>query len=301
MWKITFFFQTSGFSWTETYYAPLSTSYSSLVTQCQSVASARTGLNAKGALLIAIRIVNLNNPRQSSFLTPGTFSVQPGYINIPATDPDQDMAPPFVAVQVKFFGVAGQTSRRYISGAPEGIIQGGLTGRTNLGALGLWQNAMNAFVLALSSASWSFRYLNQAGTYPCQAVLTNVQFPGEIGVQFGSQAVLPVAGKQVYIHLKGFRKVNYRQFGLGGNYAVDPLSPGLTASVAPYIYYLQNTSQVLVSNISQRGTGTQLAYAFDGFSTGGGPAGTGYSILSANHRKRGASALALRGRSRSKP
>ncbi len=301
MWKITFFFQSAGSTWTETYYASGSTSFPTLQSQCNSIAGARTALNARGTVLVAIRIVSLNNPRASQFLTPGTFPAQPGFVFLPATDPDQDAAPAFVAVQVKFFGAAGNVARRYLSGAPEGIVEGGPAGARSLGSLGLWQNAMTAFVLALNNAGWSFRFTNQAGVTPCTSVLTNAQFPGEVGVQFQTQVVVSVPGKLPYIHLKGFRKVNYRQFGLGGNYVVDQASPGLTASVPPYIYYLQNTPNVSVANIATRGVGVQLLYGFDGFSATAGPAGTGYSVLSANHRKRGVSALALRGRSRSKP
>jgi hypothetical protein len=300
MWKITFFFSALGSTWTETYYSA-GTMYGAIVSQCTYIAMLRVGMNARGVTLTAIRLVNLNTPRISAFLTPGTFASQPAFISNPGTDPDQDAAPAFVAVQVKFFGSAGNICRRYVSGAPEGIIEGGPAAPRNIGALGAWQNALSAFVLGMAQNSWSFRFTNQANAAACSAVLTNAQFPGEIGVQFQTQVVQPVVGKQVYIHLKGFRKVNYRQFGLGGNYAVDPLSPGLTASVAPYIYYLQNTPQVLVANIAQRGVGVQLVYGFDSFTATGGPAGNGYSILSANHRKRGVSALALRGRSRSKP
>lgn len=300
MWKITFFFSALGATWTETYYTP-GTLYPAIVSICTYLAQLRTAMNARGVTLTAIRLVNSNTPRQSAFLSPGQFASQPGFIQTPAIDPDQDAAPAFVAVQTKFFGASGNVCRRYIGGAPEGIIEGGPAAPRNIGVLGAWQNALTAFVLGLSQNQIQFRFTNQAGIQACTGVTTNIQFPGEIGVQFNTQVVVAQPGKQVYIHLKGFRKVNYRQFGLGGNYAVDPKSPGFTASLAPYIYYLQNTSGVQVANIAQLGLGVQLLYGFDTFSSTGGPAGNGYAVLSANHRKRGVSALALRGRSRSKP
>lgn len=300
MWKITLFFSYFNATWTETYYQSGLVSFSSLLTQLQQLAIQRTALNAAGCILQAIRIVNLNQPRLSSFMTPGTFASQPGY-QLPGTPlPDAASAPPFVAVQVKWYGLSGNVARRYLSGAPEEII-GGNQNLRQLDLDGRWINALSALANTLAIYGFSFRFTNQAGSQLCQNVTTNAQFPGEIGVQFGVQMIAPVAGQIIRLRLKGFKKVNYRQFGLGGVYQVDPKSPGITAAAAPFIYYLQNTGNVQVANIATLGVGVQLAFGFDGFSNSTGPAGAGYSILSANHRKRGGSALLLRGRSKSKP
>jgi hypothetical protein len=290
MWKVTFFFSQGNQTWTETWYLAGNTSLSQVFANCQGFAQYRAGCNAPGCVLTAIRLVNSNNPRNSTFMTPGTFVGNGTFTFIPGTDPDQDPAPSFVAVQVKFGGALLNTARRYMSGAPEGIVGTKLSAVTNLQPLGLWQNAFNAFGNFLSGL-FSFRYRNQAANQPVQAVLTNAQFAGEIGVQFGQQMISgPGPWRMAF---KGFRKVNYRQFGIQGVYNVDPLSPGITASVAPYIYYLQNTANVLPANIAVRGVGAQLLYGFDTVAS--------WQVLSARHRKRGASALAPRGRSRSKP
>lgn len=300
MWKITFFFSQFNVTWTEVYYTTVST-VALAFGEAQLIATARVALNGPQTVLSAIRVVNLAAPRLSNFVTPGTFAANGTYVFAPASDPDQDSAPAFEAVQVKFVGQAGNICRRYLAGAPQGIIGTRLGGK-NLMQLGLWFNALTGFVQALSSSAWSFRYSNQAANQLVQQVLTSAQFPGEIGVQFGQQMIAPVPGKPIQMRFKGFRKVNYRQFGIGGVYTVDPASPGITAAVAPFIYYLQNTSQVQVANIAVKGVGCQLLYGYDLFSppTSSGPQ-TAFAVLSANHRKRGASALALRGRSRSKP
>lgn len=300
MWKITIFFSQYNFTWTETYYAPLSTQYATLVQQCQTIAQYRCALNAVQCKIAAIRIVNLTAPRLTTFVPQGTFPSSGTFVFLPGTDPDQDSAPQFVALQTKFFGANGHVCRRYLSGLPEGIF-GTKFGGQNIEGLGLMQNALTAFVGALGNYGWSFRYTNQTGILPCSKVTTNAQFPGEIGFTTGAQLITALGATPYRAYLKGWRKVNYRQFGLGGVYAVDPQSPGITAAGAPYAYYLLNTSQIQPTNIPNAGFAVQLAYGYDAFGTNTGPAGNGYTVLSANHRKRGASALALRGRSRSKP
>lgn len=290
MWKVTFFFTQGNQTWTETWYLPGNSSLGAVQSQSITFAQYRCACNAPNCVLTAVRLVNTNNPRNSSFLTPGTYVAAGTYTFLPGTDPDQDAAPSFVAVQVKFGGNAGFTARRYMSGAPEGIVGTKISANTNLQPLGLWQNAFGAFGAYIANL-FSFRYRNQAANQPVQAVITSAQFPNEIGVQFGQQMISgPGPWRMAF---KGFRKVNTRQFGIAGVYLVDPLSPGITASVAPYVYYLQNTGNVLPANISAKGVGAQLLYGFDTVAT--------YQVLSARHRKRGASALAPRGRLRSKP
>lgn len=301
MWKITFFFAQWNFTWTETYYAPLSTNYTALVAQINTLAVLRSAINAAQCTIQTVRVVNLNQPRLTTFVNAGGLQGWPGtFTLLPATDPDQDSAPQFVALQVKFFGANLHVCRRYLSGLPEGIIGTKFGGR-NLGSPGLEINAISAFVGGLSAYGWSFRYTNQANKQICTGLSQPAQANGNIAVSFNQQMVAPVAGQPIYMVLRGFRRVNYRQFGLGGTYNVDAGSPGITAAVAPFTYYLQNTSNISLSNINVKGYGVQLLYGYDSFSASGGPGGTGYNILSGNHRKRGASALALRGRSRSKP
>lgn len=300
MWKITFFFSQFNFTWTETYYVPLSVSYSALVSQCQTIAGLRVAMNASQCKLSAIRIVNLTAPRLTTFVPPGTYPSGGSFIFLPGTDPDQDSAPQFVALQVKFFGAQGHVCRRYMSGIPEGVVGTKFSG-SNIEGLGLLGNALTAFVAGLGNYGWSFRFTNQAGILPCSKVTTNAQFPNEIGFTTGAQLITALGATPYRVYLKGWRKVNYRQFGLGGVYALDPQSPGITAAAAPFAYYLLNTSQVQPSNIPNAGSAVQLLYGYDPFGSNTGPAGNGYTVLSVNHRKRGASALALRGRSRSKP
>ncbi len=293
MWKITLFFTMGTQSWTETYYIGGSPSVPPTVSTLNGLNQVRAALNGPQTSIVAVRIVHTSNPRIAIPYPGGFFGPYPGtFTSIPGTDPDQDSAPAFVAAQVKFQGMAGNICRRYLGGMPEGLVSSKLNQTTYVGVLGAWNNALLSFVSFISGLL-SFRYTNQAGIQVCQGVLTSAQFPGEIGVQFGA-AVHSGPGPW-RIHLKGFRKVNYRQFGLGGNYLIDPKSPAFTAVAAPYIYYLQNTPNVQVSNISTLGSGVQLTYGFDLFNV------NTFSLLSFRHRKRGVSALAPRGRLRSKP
>jgi hypothetical protein len=300
VWKITLFFSMYNSTWTETYYASGSISFAQLSTWVIQLGLLRLGLCAKQVSWIATRIVLLSQPRQAIFIGTNNLPTQGTFTLIPGTDPDQDSAPAFVAVQVKFFGVHGFTTRRYLAGAPEAIVSTQFTGR-NIGVLGLWRNAMNAFLNALS-VTFSFRYANQAAKQNVLQVTQPVQAGGNIAVSFPIQMIAQVPGVPNQLLLRGFRSANTRLFGLGGVYTVDPNSPALLAgATAPYVYYLLNTSRVLATNIIKVGYGSQLTYAYEGFGFSTGPDGTGYSILSVNHRKRGVSALALRGRSRTKP
>lgn len=300
MWKITFFFTQLGSTWTETFYTTGAQSSATVQQNAISVALTRLACMGPQTQLTAIRIVNTGALRVSYFVPPSLFAQFGTFISVPASDPDQDSSLEFVALQVKFIGQTGQVCRRYMGGWPEGQF-GTKFGRLNLNLSGLAYNALLAFSYALFQAAWSFRYTNQASNQLVQALVTAAQFPNEVGIQFGQQMIAPVVGKPIQMHLKGFRKVNVRQFGLAGVYTVDPASPGITASVAPYIYYLQNTSNVQIANISVKGVGAQLAYGFDLFTNPNPNANQAFSVLNARHHKRGASALAFRGRLRSKP
>lgn len=300
MWKITFFFSLYNSTWTETYYAPASTSFSSLQSQAINIGLARCALNGPQVTWVATRVVLLSLPRQATFIGTQNLPTAGTFVFLPATDPDQDSAPGFTSVQVKYFGLTGHTTRRYLAGIPEGIVSTKFTSR-NIGVLGLWRNALQQFVSALNQASFAFRFTNQAAKQNVTALTTSAQFPAEVGVSFGQQMIASVAGQTNYLYLRGFRSVNTKLFGLGGVYAVDPASPGLTAAVAPFTYYLQNTSRVSVSNIAKTGYGVQLAYGYDGFSLAQSPDNTGFTILSVTHRKRGGSALLPRGRLRTRP
>ena len=300
MWKITFFFQMLGSTWTETYYLPGNTSFASVQNAALQVGIARLGMCGPQVFWIATRVVNLNLPRAAQFIGTNNAPSQGTYTGQFTTDPDQDAAPAFVAAQVKLFGNSGRTYRRYFAGAPEGVVSTKLTSR-NIGSLGPWSNALQNYVRTLIYQGMQLRYQNQAGKSVVTAVTTNAQFPNEIGVSFLQQMIVPGGGNTVYLLLRNFRSVNPKLFGLGGVYPVDPASPGITAVAAPFTYYLQNTSRVSPSNIAKLGYGVQLAYLFDTVSLAASPDGTGYSLLSFNHRKRGVSALSLRGRSRTKP
>lgn len=300
MWKIIFYFSQYNSTWTETYYASGNLSTSQIVSSCAAVAQARTAMNGPQCVLTAIRIGLLTAPRQTAFLNQSQYPSAGTFAFAPATDPDQDSAPNFVALRVKFFGVIGRTCIRYLAGLPEGIFGTKFTGR-NVEALGLMQNALQAFVNALAGQNWSFRYTNQQNPAVCLAVTLGAQSPAEIGVSFGTQIIVGVPGLTQYILLRGFRSANTRLFGLGGVYTVDNQSPGLTAAAAPFLYYLQNTSRVSPTNIIKNGYGVKLVYAFDAFGNNSGPLLNGFTVLGASHRKRGVSALALRGRSRTKP
>lgn len=296
--KIILYLQQFGDTWTETYYTSTG-SVSQFQNSLVQVGAARRGLAAKQTLLVQARVTDLSNPRQTQVLAPLGFAGPGTMQERPGSDPDQDSAPSIVSVQVKFYGTGGQQCRRYIAGVAEGTVGTNFSGQ-NISDYGTLGGALANFLAVLAGQIWQFRYRNQAANQIVQAVLTSAQFPGEIGVQFGQQMIALQAGVPPYLAFKGFRKVNPRLLGIGGIYKVDPASPGITAAVAPFIYYLRNTPNIQAANIAQLGVGAQLVYAYDGFSNTTGPTSNGFSILNATHHKRGGSALAHRGRLRAR-
>lgn len=301
MWKITFFFTMFNYSWTETYYASGGVSLQSLQTAAGAVAQSRAACMGPQAVITAIRFVFLATPRVSYYAALPTAGYVGNMGGLPGTDPDQDAAPQFVSAQVKFYNSLTYTSRRYLAGAPEFFVGTRISGRNVEPNIGLFTNALAGLVSALAAQAWSWRVRNTVPKALSGTPITNVQFPGEIGLPLGVQLITNASPQPFQVYLYGFRKVNYRQFGLAGVYTVDPSSPGITASAAPYTYYLRNTGNVLPANIAQTGFVTPLSYTYPVFQSTSGPNGNGFTLLSFNHRKRGVSALALRGRSRSKP
>jgi len=298
MWKITLYFSGGGSSWTEVYYVSSSASFTAAQTAGGQLSQTRAQMLAPPFFIQAVRVTSLANPRFSYFLTAGQFTSGPGFTYLPAANPDQDAAPSFTAVLVKLFGVANHISRRYFAGAPEGVIGTGPGVTRNLEALGLWGNALAGFQSTLGGA-FLFRF-NASVLAQVNTLVSSAQFPGLIGLSMTTQIVPPGTAKpQVY--LQGFRSVNVKAFGLKGVYSIDPNSPGyLAGAVSPFVYYLRNTTQVTPANIQVIGRAGLLTYGYELYATST-SVNPPYTVVMATHRKRGVSALALRGRSRFKP
>lgn len=300
MLRVVFFFQGAGATWTESYYFVNGGGYGPAVfAAVKLVAQKRAGFLALPYQIVAIRLSNPAFPRLAIYVPlgqpiPGSFAYTP------ATEPDEFGANYNLVVLTKYFGgTFGHVDNRYHSGVPEGYFDEG-----PLSAQGLDFTPAGALTVAFASflfnlvPNWGFRIFNWANQVQVTQVVTNAQFAGEIGLSLPTQLTfLPNVARRV--NLKGFQKVNTKQPGLQGYYSVDPNSPGILANAAPYIYYLLKTPLVTQANISKPGFCAAESYLIDMYSTSAAN-GAGYSIVRATHRKRGASALAPRGRSRTR-
>jgi len=297
MLRITFFFSGAGATWTESYYQAGATLTAAVLAQIKELSRTRANMLVAPYTIAAIRVTFVGTPRVAYYLLASQFYSNGNFQYTPATAPDEYGVNFNTVVLVKFYGSTyGHVDTKYMGGAPEGIFS---EGPGSAGGLGTnttpWSNALSQFMFTLAGQN-SFRIFNWGNTYTVTNVLTNIAFPGEIGIQTAFQLVFGLTPPRV--NLKGFRKVNVRQAGLNGLYRVDPLSPGLqSGAVAPFTYYLANTVQVNVANILDKGYVSPEAYQYDSYGFSG-PTGSGFSIIRATHRKRGASQLAPRGRSR---
>lgn len=299
MWRCTVFFATESYTWTESHYLPSGGSVTSVSALLVGLAALRVNMMASNCRIVAIRIENLTPPRTVYYLQAGTYvSVGQFTANVGISLPDTAAAPPFVAVKIRVQGSAGYSTEIYVSGVPEGLIGTGGQSEQNLEPNIAFRNQLQIYVNYLISNQFSFRVRQLPQPLPqCTAPASQpVQAAGLIAVQFGVPLTFgtpPSFGPTpAALVLKGFRRANNRLPGLSGIYKVAAGSPGLTASAAPYIYWLQNTYNVAPSNIIVTGGGCGLTWYYDT-----------YAIMNprgATHRKRGASALAPRGRSRTR-
>ena len=299
MWRVTLFFQVESYTWTESHYLPAGGTVASVTQVMMGIAALRVNMMAANCTISAIRIENLTPPRTVYYLAAGTYPNQGQFTAGGLVgNPDVDSAPPWASVKVRVQGSAGYSTEIYISGVPEGIIGTGGVSSQNLEPNIAFRNALNAYLGYLILQNFSFRVRQLLNPLPqCTGPASQpAQAAGLIAVQFGVPLVFgtpPSFGPSPSaVVLKGFRRANLRLPGLSGIYKVAAGSPGLTASAAPYIYWLQNTFAVQPANLLVTGGGCGLVWYYDT-----------YAILNprgATHRKRGASALAPRGRSRNR-
>jgi hypothetical protein len=299
MWRVTFYFQVERYTWTESHYLPQGGSTASVSAVMATLAALRCGLLSVNATIQAIRIENLTPPRTVYYLQAGTFQ-SVGSFNTGGSllGPDNESAPPWAAVKVRVQGVAGYSSTIYISGIPEGIVGTGGLSIQNLEPSAPFGNALTAYLNGLIAASASFRVRQLVS--PIQPV-TLVSQPAQAGGNIAVQTTAPLVfgtppnfgPAKSAIVLKGFRRGNLNLPGLSGVYYIDSGSPGIQSGAAtPYIYWLEDTGFVAPSNIIQKGGASGLVFYYDTFAI--------LNPRGATHRKRGASALAPRGRSRTR-
>jgi hypothetical protein len=299
MWRATFFFQVESFTWTESHYLPAGGSVASVTATMQALAILRCNMLAGNAIISAIRIENLTPPRTIYFLAAGSFQAR-GQLTITGItgNPDLDSAPPWAAVKVRVQGSAGYSTTIYVSGVPEGTIGTGFGSNQSLEGGTPFFNALQAYLAGLVAATVSFRVRQLVDPLvPVQTVSQPAEARGNIAISTNVPLVFGVPPSfgptRNALVLKGFRRANQRQKGLTGIYLVAAASPALqSGAAAPFIYYLQNTADYSPANQIIVGGASGLVFYYDTFSI--------LNPRGATHRKRGASALAPRGRSRSR-
>lgn len=293
MIRITIFMTTDTFTWTESHYHVSATTIAAAATDAASLAAARLKILTKPAAIVGYRLSDTALPRQAQFSPlPGNQWI--GSYLFPGTSViDQYADRPYSVVIPEYVGVNGRTSRGYMAGVPDQIVSedpeevGGLDPTFSPG----WVKAFNRYMVTLAAA-WGWRRISNAGTVPVIGVDTTTHPAGELGVTVG--AAINFAGGPVKVNITGFRSVNPRKRGLSGIYSVDQTDATYPPTAKPFTYFLRGTSAANGANLTtQLGSVAPLAYLIEQYASA--------DIIRATHRKRGVSALAPRGRSRSRP
>ncbi len=294
--RMTMFFATDNYTWTESHWLLGVSSYAAAEPPAISIATARCGILAEYSTMQAVRLTNLALPRTSFYLPGFSFPGDTGRFQVA---PDGVLADrPYSALNIQFTGIDGTESRGYLSGIPDGLIGEGASSDRGIYALGIWGSALYNYIGSLLPLQAGALGINGAAyrrlDYSAVQNVAAVTMPGvpgnEIAVTFPAQLTF-IPNTPPAIVFKGFQKVNTRLPMLHGTYYVDT-NPTLFPVAPPWTYFLQNTANISLANIKKKGVGSGLLYTYIQYLNG--------TVVSATHRKRGASALAPRGRSRTR-
>lgn len=299
MIRMTMFFNTDNYTWTESHWLPGLSGYAAAIQPAINIANARNDLLAEDAFLIAVRLTDTALPRSSYYLSPAqlpgvTSPFQVQINNITLADR------PYSCVLVAYTGADGTEARGFVSGAPDRIMGEGLTSTRGLLPLGLWGTKFDTYagtaipaaqgVLGFNGAAYRALDYTAPNAQPILNFPTNALAAGEIGVTLAGPLTFTLTPP--VIMLKGVRKVNTRLPGLHGQYYVN-LNPAVFPVAAPWTYFLAGTENVNPANLVRaQGVAAALKYKYPVIQSG--------VAYAATHRKRGASALAPRGRSRTR-
>jgi hypothetical protein len=239
MLRMTMFFNTDNYTWTESHWFSGLDSYTDGIQPASNICNARNDMLAEDAFLVACRLTNPAQPRTAYYLTaaqlPGVTSpFQVQLNNITLADR------PYSAVLVAYTGDDGSEAKGFVSGVPDRIIGEGVTSTRGLLPLGLWGGKFDTYAGTVAPAAVGVLGFNGASfralDYKAPAAQNILGFPtnalaaGEVGVRLAAPLVFTLSPP--VIMLKGVRKVNPRQPGLHGQYYVN-LDPAVFPVAAP--------------------------------------------------------------------
>jgi hypothetical protein len=194
------------------------------------------------------------------------------------------------ALLVRFSSGVGFHRNAYFAACPEGIFHSRPGDDTGLDFSVIPEFLLRyvALVSYLANGSWGWLSRTQSILTQASGLVTNAAFPGMLGIQVFQQIPGVVVGSQLQVH--GWRRLSIK--------ATPPLTGiykcgGVLAPVAPsttWTYFLFNTAQIAPSNFFTNGSVGLYVPSFQTYFVA--------QPAEATSRKRGATALRPRGRSK---
>lgn len=293
--KVVLMFTLDKYSWSEDHYYLLGSSsgqgLQAAVQPAQQLAGTRAQLLGYDAQIERIRISGVPANQQ-------VFDVEfPGNLvptwELPASTPAYTASRAYNALLIRFQSLTGYHRNYYLGGAPAGLFHSRAGDDTGLDfsqvpSFLLRTIAFTSFLQ--QNAAWGWLSRTSSPLVPALGPLvTNAAFPGMIGIQ---SPLLPGVAVGSQIQVAGWRRLSIKAGPpLTGIYKCG----GVLAPVAPsttYTYFLFNTQYVQPSNFFTIGKVGPFVGAFQAYATS--------QPVEATSRKRGATLLRPRGRSRTR-
>lgn len=290
--RLTMFFSTDNYTWTESLYGPASdyVTYIDLngnpSALLHDLLVARAAMLAEGANMQAARLSDPTNPKTSQYVSPQAIpNTTPFSSGGGQTNADR----PYSTVIVQATGEDNQVSRLYFSGAPDEDIGEGTNFHRGWSPVSGWITKLNQYRSVLTVQGWKFRSISYAGSQQVQGLVSTGPANAPLGITVLN--AFTFSRQPPALSFKGFRRSNPRSPGVHGQFKLAlPLPTAAIGGV--WTYYLIGGSPAAVSNVTTLGLAAALGYVYPKINT--------MIVQGATHHKRGASALAPRGRSRTR-
>lgn len=289
--KVILMFTLDKYSWTEDHYwlgAGGSGALSLAFGPANILASYRAQLLGYDAQIERVRIANVPANQQVADIE-YTGNLTPSWEQ-PATTPAYTASRAYNALLQRIQSAVGYHRNYYIGGAPAGLFHSRAGDDTGLdfSQVPSFLPRLLGFGNYLTSGPWGWLTRTQSVLFQASGLVTNAAFPGMLGIQVNGQLAGVVQGSQILV--KGWRRTSVKASPpLSGVYKVG----GVLSPVAPstlWTYFLVNSSLLPPSNFFTLGQVGAYTPSFQVYNN--------IQPVEATSRKRGATSLRPRGRSR---
>ena len=296
--RATIYFTIPGFTWSESYYTAL-TDYVAADASFSPVAAARGQMLGYGAQIRTIVYHTTTAPRTSyvrQLATPYSSSIY-----VASGGAASVTTGPWNTVVLVGVGAAKQERRGYVGGVPSGFFSeqpGANNAGLNYAFVPSWPTQVGLFVGALAQNGWGWLGRNYAAAVPIKNLVTTGGPNGELGIQLGGLLTFP---GPITVWIKGYRRLNTKLPGVGGQYRIDQAvaGPFPPPTAGPFIYWLLGVPSAYAANAGGQGEVAVVAPSLVPYQNP--PSVTGAFYLdTATHHKRGVRVLAPLGRSRAR-